>query len=426
MKVAQRNVVEVQDLEVKFYTYAGIVEALDGVNIFIKQGEILGLVGETGCGKSVTSLSIMKLVPPPGRIEGGSIILGGGLKRQDILTMEDDSVRLMRGKDISMIFQEPRAYLNPVYTVENQIAEVMYVHRKEELLKKSVVSLQKKLMEKRKPRSEKQRAELDNHMAELEKQWDTQERGARHEGREAEPGERIAGIPSNFEIKVYKRMLRAHTRASRLVAGFFSRFSRKRQLATEARKEVVRILKSVEIPDPERVAGMYPHELSGGMAQRVVIAMALTCNPTLLIADEPTTNLDVTVQAQILNLIKMLKKNIGSSILYITHDLGVVAQSCDRVAVMYAGNVVETADVFEAFSSPLHPYTRALLESIPRPGQAFRSIPGLVPSLINPLQGCRFHDRCSYAMEVCQNVKPAFTEVKNGHYVSCHLYGGMK
>jgi peptide/nickel transport system ATP-binding protein len=138
MKVAQRNVVEVQDLEVKFYTYAGIVEALDGVNIFIKQGEILGLVGETGCGKSVTSLSIMKLVPPPGRIEGGSIILGGGLKRQDILTMEDDSVRLMRGKDISMIFQEPRAYLNPVYTVENQIAEVMYVHRKEELLKKSL------------------------------------------------------------------------------------------------------------------------------------------------------------------------------------------------------------------------------------------------------------------------------------------------
>ena len=187
------------------------------------------------------------------------------------------------------------------------------------------------------------------------------------------------------------------------------------------------VLKSVEIPDPERVAEMYPHELSGGMAQRVVIAMALACNPTMLIADEPTTNLDVTVQAQILNLIKVLKKNMGSSILYITHDLGVVAQSCDRVAVMYAGNVVETADVFETFSAPLHPYTIALLESIPRPGEPFKSIPGIVPSLINPLRGCRFHDRCSYAMEICPKVKPPFREVKSGHYVSCHLYyGGSK
>jgi peptide/nickel transport system ATP-binding protein len=197
-------------------------------------------------------------------------------------------------------------------------------------------------------------------------------------------------------------------------------------LAAEARKQVIEVLKSVEIPDPERVANMYPHELSGGMAQRVVIAMALACNPMLLIADEPTTNLDVTVQAQILNLIKVLKKSLGSSILYITHDLGVVAQSCDRVAVMYAGNVVETADVFEIFRSPLHPYTRALLESIPRPGQPFRSIPGIVPSLINPLKGCRFHDRCPYAMDVCLNVKPVFMQVKKEHYVSCHLYGGSK
>lgn len=424
--MAQRNIVEVQDLEVKFYTYSGVVEALDGVNIFIKEGEILGLVGETGCGKSVTSLSIMKLVPPPGRIEGGRIILSGGPKRQDILTMGDDSIRLMRGKDISMIFQEPRAYLNPVYTVENQISEVMYVHRKNELLEKSITSLQKKLMEKRKPRSEEQRAKFEKQKAELEKRKGAEEHKAKLGEPEADLEEKAAGIPSNYEIRIYKRMLRARSRTSRLIAGFFSRFIRKRQLTAEARKEVVRILKSVEIPDPERVAGMYPHELSGGMAQRVVIAMALTCNPTLLIADEPTTNLDVTVQAQILNLIRMLKKNIGSSILYITHDLGVVAQSCDRVAVMYAGNVIETADVFETFSSPLHPYTRALLESIPRPGEPFKSIPGMVPSLINPLKGCRFHDRCSYAMEVCQNVKPAFMEVKKGHYVSCHLYGGSK
>jgi peptide/nickel transport system ATP-binding protein len=188
-------------------------------------------------------------------------------------------------------------------------------------------------------------------------------------------------------------------------------------------KEVVKILKAVEIPDPERVAHMYPHELSGGMAQRVVIAMALSCNPTLLIADEPTTNLDVTVQAQILNLIRHLKKDFNSSILYITHDLGVVAQLCDRVAVMYAGSVAETADVFEIFKNPLHPYTRALLESIPTPGQPFKSISGIVPSLIDPPQGCRFHDRCSFAMEICRKRKPVTLEISKEHFVSCFLYG---
>jgi peptide/nickel transport system ATP-binding protein len=404
--VAHRNVVEVQDLEVKFYTYAGVVEALDGVNLFIREGEILGLVGETGSGKSVTSLSIMRLVPPPGKIEGGKVMLRDGSTQQDILAMKEDSLRVMRGKDISMIFQEPRAYLNPVYSVENQISEAMLVHRKDELLRNSITSLQKKLMEKRKRRFGERTERLEKPKDNLKEQSD--------------------GIPSNYEIKVYKRMLEAHSRRARLAARLFSMFSRKRQLAAEARKEVINVLKSVEIPDPERVAGMYPHELSGGMAQRVVIAIALVCNPTLLIADEPTTNLDVTVQAQILNLIKGLKKSLGSSILYITHDLGVVAQSCDRVAVMYAGNVVETADVFETFSSPLHPYTRALLESIPRPGEPFKSIPGIVPSLIDPLRGCRFHDRCSYAMDVCLNVKPVFMEVKEGHYVSCHLYGGSK
>lgn len=431
--MAQRHVLEVKDLEVKFYTYAGIVEALDGVNIFIKEGEILGLVGETGCGKSVTSLSILRLVPSPGKIIGGKVFVGDVSKEQDVMTMDENSVRLMRGKDISMIFQEPRAYLNPVYTAENQIAEVIFVHRKNELLRNSIASLKKKLMEKHKRQFERRIARLEKQKADVEKQEAELEKGTINETRRAELDKRkreldkqIANIPSNFEIKIYERMLRAKSRPSRLSAAFVSRFNRKRQLASEARKEVVRVLKSVEIPDPERVANMYPHELSGGMAQRVVIAMALACNPTLLIADEPTTNLDVTVQAQILNLIKILKKNMGSSILYITHDLGVVAQSCDRVAVMYAGNVVETADVFELFGSPLHPYTRALLESIPRPGEAFKSIPGMVPSLINPLQGCRFHDRCSYAMDVCLNVKPAFMEVKKEHYVSCHLYGGSK
>lgn len=431
--MAQRNIVEVHDLEVKFYTYAGVVEALDGVNLFVKEGEILGLVGETGSGKSVTSLSIMMLVPPPGKIEDGRIVLSGVSGQQDILTMNDDSLRRMRGKEISMIFQEPRAYLNPVYTVRDQISEVMLVHRKKELLSSSVASLKKKLMEKQKSKFEKrtaklekQRAKIEMEIGGLEKRKGSKNLKARLEKQKAKLEGRIADVPSNYEIKVYERMIKARSLVARLTSRLFSRFSRKRQFTAEVKKDVVRILKSVEIPDPERVAGMYPHELSGGMAQRVVIAMALACNPTLLIADEPTTNLDVTVQAQILNLIKLLKKNFSSSILYITHDLGVVAQSCDRVAVMYAGNVVETAEVFETFESPLHPYTRALLESIPRPGEPFKSIPGIVPSLINPLRGCRFHDRCSYAMEVCQNVKPTFMEVKKGHYVSCHLYGGSK
>jgi peptide/nickel transport system ATP-binding protein len=179
------------------------------------------------------------------------------------------------------------------------------------------------------------------------------------------------------------------------------------------------------IADPERVVDMYPHELSGGMAQRVVIAMALACNPKLLICDEPTTNLDVTVQAQILELIRTLRENFKSAILYITHDLGVIAELCERVAVMYAGNVVEVADVFELFKEPLHPYTSALLTSIPRPGCAFKSIPGIVPSLISPPKGCRFHDRCPYAMDTCLKNKPLLVHAEKGHFVACHLYRGQ-
>ena len=373
--MSMKNVVEVKDLTVNFYTYAGVVEALDGVNVSLREGEILGLVGETGSGKSVTSLSVLMLVPPPGRIEGGSIYLDTTANEKDVLLMDDSALRSMRGNDISMIFQEPRAYLNPVYTVEDQIGEVMVVHRKPEFLKNAVASLEKN-----------------------------------NKG-------------GSLEARNYRRMLKA---PRSLVTRFLQRFGSKKNLKSEVRKEVVKILKSVEIPDPERVADMYPHELSGGMAQRVVIAMALACNPKVLIADEPTTNLDVTVQAQILNLVRLLKKNYNSSILYITHDLGVVAQLCDRVAVMYAGSVVETGDVFEIFGGALHPYTRALLESIPRPGKGFRSIPGIVPSLIDPISGCRFRDRCSYAMEMCQKIKPPFVELKKDHFAACYLYGGSK
>jgi peptide/nickel transport system ATP-binding protein len=419
--MSQENMVDIRDLEVKFYTYAGVVEALDGVNLFIKRGEILGLVGETGCGKSVTSLSIMMLIPPPGKIVGGRILYKHGSEQGNILAMSADSLRRLRGKDIAMIFQEPRAYLNPVYTVEDQIGEVILVHRRKEILQNAVSNIEKKLVEDRRLVLEKQRVRFEKQKAGNEKdKVKLEEPGALLE---KEVSKLTVKPPSNFEVGIYERLIRSPR--SRSVA-FQARFSRKRQFKKELRKEVVRVLRSVEIPDAERVARMYPHELSGGMAQRVLIAMALSCNPTLLIADEPTTNLDVTVQAQILNLIVTLKNSLGSSILYITHDLGVVAQSCERVAVMYAGNVVETADVFETFSKPLHPYTRALLKSIPRPGEPYKSIAGIVPSLVNPLRGCRFHDRCEYAMEICRKTKPPFLEVKPGHYVACHLYGGLK
>lgn len=383
-----------QNLRVNFYTYSGVVQALDGVNLYIRAGEILGLVGETGSGKSVTSLSVLVLVPPPGRIEDGSIFYGSEAGNNDVLRMDESSLRRLRGKEIAMIFQEPRAYLNPVYSTADQISEVLLVHREQELLKNA----------------------LDSCAA-----------------RRSKSGRKSPG----FEEQVYRRLLneaklkpsrsgrmnRLNVRYHEAVSRFLFRLTRKRQFKAETMKEVVKILKAVEIPDPERVAHMYPHELSGGMAQRVVIAMALSCNPTLLIADEPTTNLDVTVQAQILNLVKHLKRDFNSSILYITHDLGVVAQLCDRVAVMYAGSVAETADVFEIFKNPLHPYTRALLESIPTPGQPFKSISGIVPSLIDPPEGCRFHDRCSFAMEICRKRKPVTLEISKEHFVSCFLYG---
>jgi len=373
--LSENSLVEVKNLVVRFYTYAGIVEALDGVNLKVKPGEILGLVGETGCGKSVTSFSILQLVPPPGAIEEGEIYFNKDGKVIDVRGLHKEAIRQMRGKEIAMIFQEPRAYLNPVYTVETQIGEVLLTHRGKDLLERAMQTLKK------------------------------------------------TGRKASFENRVYKMML---IKPKSITTRIMSRFCSKKALKAEILKEVVNLLRSVGIADPERVAKMYPFELSGGMAQRAVIAMALSCQPVMLIADEPTTNLDVTVQAQILNLIKELRENYKSSILYITHDLGVIAELCDRVAVMYAGNVVETANVYELFDSPLHPYTKALLESIPRPGVEFKSIPGIVPSLINPPKGCRFHDRCEFEMDVCRKVKPEFIEVKKDHFVACHLYGGSK
>lgn len=375
------EILVVDDLRLNFYTYEGVVEALDGVNLSLRKGETLGVVGETGCGKSVTGLSILNLILPPGRIEGGKVLFNPKKKPVDLLVQKEAILRRVRGKYISMVFQDPRSALNPVYTAGDQIAEVLRHHRRKELIQRSLERINE----------------------------------------EIEAGK--AGFLTGYYKGIYQKMLKNPKALSLLILSKIPIVSRyKRMLNEEAKKEAINMLRIMRISDPERVVDMYPHELSGGMAQRVVIAIALACNPEVLIADEPTTNLDVTIQLQILDLIKELKEKFSSSIIYVTHDMGVIAQMCDRVAVMYAGNVVELADLFEIFKKPLHPYTQALLESIPRPGKPFKSIEGTVPSLVNPPEGCRFNDRCPYTMEICRKEKPKTVEAKKEHFVQCFLY----
>ncbi|HUW48710.1 MAG TPA: ABC transporter ATP-binding protein, partial [Patescibacteria group bacterium] len=347
----EEDIVQIKDLYLNFYTYDGVVKALDGVSFGIKKGEILGLVGETGSGKSVTSLSVLSIFVPPGRLQKGQIDINIKGKTYDILSLNDATLARVRGKYVSMIFQEPRAALNPVYTVGDQISEVYFHHRKAELVDNTVAQLREDL----KKASGLRRMIYKADLSLLEK---------------------MKNNPKSVSLRLSMKI------------PLLRRFQNR--MKTEARKMIVQILKSLNIPDPTRVIDMYPHELSGGMAQRAVIAMSLACNPMMLIADEPTTSLDVTVQAQILLLIKDLQKKFHTSILYVTHDLGVVAETCDRVVVLYAGNVAEIANVFDLFKKPLHPYTQALLESIPRPGQKFVSIRGTVPSLVDPPKGCRF------------------------------------
>ena len=322
-----KPLLEVKGLKTYFYTEDGVVRAVDGVNFEVYPGEVLGLVGESGCGKSVTSLSIMRLISKPGRIDEGQILLDG----EDLLKIPEDEMIKVRGNRISMIFQQPQTALNPVFKVGDQLAEVLDVHQ------------------------------------DLGKE-----------------------------------------------AGW---------------KRAVALLKMVGVPDPERRAEAYPHELSGGMAQRVMIAMALACVPELLIADEPTTALDVTIQAQILDLMRDLRREMGTSVILITHDLGVVAEMAERVAVMYAGEIVEQTDVNSLFDEPFHPYTQGLIGSIPILGEIkdkLDVIPGSVPNLVNLPPGCRFAPRCQarfkYACTICAEVKPELVEVKQGHSVRCWLY----
>ena len=386
------KILEIKELKTNFYTYEGVVKALDGIQLEVNQGETVGLVGETGCGKSVTSLSILRLILPPGRIEKGKIIFK--LKQQsrfkdncvDLLSQSEKFMRTIRGNEISMIFQEASSALNPVYTVDEQISESFLLHQKSQLYQEAI-------------------REIDREINQARIFWK----------------KRTLGL----EKTIFQALLNNQTSLPAKILGFLpGGWKYRGRIKRQARKKSIEILAQLGIPNPENIVDRYPHELSGGMQQRVVIAMALACNPNLLIADEPTSNLDVTIQAQILDLIRDLKRKFKSSVLFITHDLGVVAEMCDRVAVMYAGNICEIAEVKELFQNPLHPYTRALLNAVPRGGKRkLESIEGNVPNLINPPSGCRFHPRCTLALNICSQVKPPLWERAKGHFLACHYYG---
>ncbi len=321
------NILEITGLKTQFFTETGAVKAVDDVSIIVKKGEVLGIVGESGCGKSVTSLSIMRLVSQPGRIVAGEILFDN----ENLLNFSEKQMMDIRGNRISMIFQQPQSSLNPVFRIGDQLAEVIILHQ----------DVSKEQVE----------------------------------------------------------------------------------------QQVIQLLRTVGIPEPEARTRAYPHELSGGMAQRVMIAMALACVPELLIADEPTTALDVTIQAQILDLMRNLRSKMDTSIILITHDLGVVAEMCDRVNVMYAGRIVEEAPVVELFNSPKHPYTDALIGSTPVLGQSNKeltTIPGSVPNLIDLPPGCKFAPRCRARiennLEICTEEEPELIQVGPNHWTRCWLY----
>lgn len=329
------KLLEVKGLMTQFFTEDGVVQALDGVSFHVNKGETFALVGETGCGKSVTMLSVLRLIPEPGRILEGEVLYNSdrvkealGISKEgpiDLLKLSQKQMNHVRGNSVTLITQDPMSSLNPVYTVGDQITEVPLTHR----------GLSKK----------------------------------------------------------------------------------------EAEKKMEEVLELMEMVPPEYMAKKYPHQLSGGQKQRIVGAISLISDPDMVVADEPTTNLDVTIQAKVLNMLLNLKEEFGTTMVLITHNLGIVAETSDRVGVMYAGNVVEEADVFGIFDDPIHPYTKGLLAAVPNPAEKDKPIeyiPGTVPNLIHPPSGCRFHPRCKHATEICAKKKPEFKKVKKDHYVACH------
>jgi peptide/nickel transport system ATP-binding protein len=383
------DLIRIRDLSVRFYTYEGVVHAIDDLDLDIRQRETLGIVGETGSGKTMTALAILRLIPYPGKIESGSIVFSDtGLRSEfDLLKLSEAKMRSIRGNKISMVFQEPGAALNPVYTIGNQISEVFLLHRRREL-------------------GERAKQRLENLLR--------------------DGGGPTAGIKRPFwrwQKRLYEKISQESNSFEPRFLSHLPLFRRLLwRLGNEANLLTVDMLKDVEIPDAARVAVHYPHELSGGMKQRAVIAMALACSPELLIADEPTTSLDVTIQAQMLELFRRIKVEKGASVLFITHNLGVASEVCDRVSVMYAGRLCEVATVEELFLHPSHPYTKALLNAVPMPGKELQTIPGALADPLNPPPGCRFHPRCPDAMSVCQQEKAKFKEISKDHMVACHLF----
>jgi oligopeptide/dipeptide ABC transporter ATP-binding protein len=533
----------VRDLKTYFFTYEGVVRALDGINLKVRSGETTGIVGETGCGKSVTAFSINRLVSDPGRVVGGEIRFRGadllwGLEREAKFRRIKGSDRIkiirsfrriragnerlaaVRGRHIAMIFQEPMQAMNPVFSISDQLGEPLLIHRGVEIIDLLLAAddklrgkLDLRAAERRSVRHEEQATHviLEEQSARAPpKPSDTPEAETGPGpvtpidellGAVGEPTEKLRaattrfseafGLPSLgtqmfYALKTVEpggdyrpRVLRGLRRVElsrfarsylryrrRLIAlqqqlsgillnemtiGKMQRARRgsirtqmalaklrscyfslpglaragKRAIDQELYWRTVGMLEGVRIANPARIAKSYPHELSGGMLQRVMIAMALSCTPDLLLADEPTTALDVTIQMQVLDLMRSLKDTVGTAIVLITHDLGVIAEVADRVNVMYAGRIVESGSASELYRRPLHPYTQGLLSSIPRfdqPDKELQSIPGSVPNLIHPPPGCRFHPRCPYAMKVCKELRPAETPVGEEHMVACHLY----
>jgi len=378
------KLLEIVDLVTNFYTYEGVVRALNKVSLVVDHGATFGLVGESGCGKSVTARSIMRIVPEPGRIESGKVIVYlDDTDRQngiDLLEQSEAAMESLRGDQISMIFQEPNAALNPTMSIGDQVSESFLFHQKKDMSANILQGLKDSGHHFFNP--------LQRYLLAIY---------------------RIAAVnPDDLRLRIFARLPLLKLWQKRL--------------KKEAVRRSIEILDKLGIPNPEQVVRQFPHNLSGGMKQRIVIAMALACNPVLLIADEATSNLDVTIQAQILDLLHRLKEDVISSILLITHDLGVVAETCDRVGVMYAGNLCEVADVGELFQNPLHPYTGALLEAVPKfdVDETLRTIEGSVPNLVVPPPGCRFHPRCPHAMDVCRTAFPEMKEVKKDHLVACY------
>ena len=335
------TLLDIQDLHLQFNTFDGTAKVLAGVNLTLQRGDVMGLVGETGCGKSMTALSITRLIQmPPGEITRGRVLFNG----EDVLEKPDNEMEQFRARYLGMIFQDPATNLNPLFTIHEQLIDAV-----------------------------------------LYQQANGQ----------SVPGKWRGFMPSA------------------------------RQIRKEAHDRALELMRLVGIPDGERRIYEYPHQFSGGMRQRVLIAMALAGEPDLLIADEPTTALDVTIQAQILRLIQSLVKQLGLTVLLITHNLGVVAKTCEKVAVMYAGRVIEQAPVRELFKNPQHPYTQGLINAVPTKFTDrgdLEGIPGIIPNLINPPQGCRFHPRCPHVMDVCREEVPPATAIQAGHHVYCHLY----